>query len=212
MLARRGWSLLEILVVVAIIAVLGSVAAPAIQGIMQSTARQAAVDNVMAILDQARTLAVSQNRAAYVAFADETTDDAYRCRAMCIYLDDEDLTKISPVAQTGWLQLPSGICFRNDIPSLVNAPITEQSPLFVPPGAVAGKPFHYIKFNRTGAVEFPADTNALRLILSAGLITSSGKYISLAKAQAKAPLEQISIAHFSGRPKYQLVPQGGAGS
>jgi prepilin-type N-terminal cleavage/methylation domain-containing protein len=70
---QAGFSLLELIIVIAIIALLTSAGAPAISGLMNSGTANQNISQLSGILEQAREYAVSQNMYVWVAFHSGTT-------------------------------------------------------------------------------------------------------------------------------------------
>jgi len=182
------------LAVLAVLLLLMAATVPAVQGLTRSSRRVAAVEKVMALLDQARSTATAQGKAVYVVFADETAGDERDCRAAAIFMEPEDLS-MPPVALSGWNILPAGCRFLKNpaTPSLFTAPGETPPPLFALPGGNGSRALPYLKFSPTGAVAHPSQSQWTRLFLSAS------------SAATDAPADQISVALFTGRPKCQLA-------
>ncbi len=117
-----AFTLVEMLAVMGILVVLLAVTVPTFKGLNQGGARKAAVSNLMGALDRARTMAVSEGKAAYVVFyaarnppIGALTDPGSTPwgSAYAIY-QDLDNVNFAPVQRTPWIPLPSGVSFKVD--------------------------------------------------------------------------------------------------
>jgi type II secretory pathway pseudopilin PulG len=105
------------MVVIGIVGVLLVLLAPTIGSLSKSTGRRGAVSNLTSIIEQTRSLALSQSRNAYVAFAGEMPPNApppvareYAFRAFAVFQDNA--SGAGRVQVTKWQKLPQGISFR----------------------------------------------------------------------------------------------------
>lgn len=191
-----GYTIVEMLVVVGIIAVLLSMTVPAIQGLARSSGRRAAVNTVMAVFDQARALALSQRRPSYVVFGTELTmTDDTRFKSVAIFQDQTDAT-IPPVMVSKWISLPQGICFKNVNPSFVSAPTKSFT------CGSTTRTLPYVKFNSTGSVLEPTNPALLQVLFFQGFTATNGTQISTNSQQASIPQEKITVSFYTGRAKF----------
>src|ERR1700693_2696656 len=66
--AHRGFTLLELLVVIGIISILLVAIVPAVNSLSKSSGRKAAVNNLLGAIEQARVQAIKDGQAAYLVF------------------------------------------------------------------------------------------------------------------------------------------------
>ena len=181
----RGFTLVELLVVMAIIILLLAATLPALRGPMGVSSRRGAVNTLLGVLDQARALAISENRATYVVFprppsptgspgspstpsSSGTPASDKSARAYAVFADVDDLSK-PPQQRSNWFTLPTGIAFKVDegdgrTRTLLNYPLDPTPKTFVVPGGTGSTPVDiaqpYVKFDATGAVEHPTVSGA----------------------------------------------------
>jgi type II secretory pathway pseudopilin PulG len=201
----RAFTLLESLAVASLVAVLLGLSVSAVRGIVETSSRAAAVDQLMATLEGARMLAVSQGRASYVVFADASTGEDYRCRASAIFQDGEDLS-LPPVLRGTWKVLPQGYSLNGNpsLSSVFTAAPEAVSPSFKRPGDGLFAELPYIKFGETGAVLHPADSQFASLVLFPGFTDSNGSPVVKHSVRSNLPIERINLSVFTGRAKYVL--------
>ena len=117
---RTAFSLVEMLAVMGIIAVLLLATLPAMRGLSDSGSRRGAVGNMMAVLDRARMMAISDGLCTYVVFASKpaaggtssgSVNAALWGHAYAIYEDSDNVSFI-PVQKTPWMFLPRGVAFK----------------------------------------------------------------------------------------------------
>ena len=114
------------LVVMAIASILLVIAVVAGRGVGSTSARHAAVGNLMGVLDQARMVAISDGRPTYVVFASspggQTTDNttltpsmwgrAYALYEDPVLQDTSSAATFQPQQRSAWLYLPTGVAFK----------------------------------------------------------------------------------------------------
>ncbi len=199
--SRRGFTLAELLTVVAIISLLLAVAVPAFGTLIRNANRRASVDETLALLERARAEALTSGRAAYLVFADESAPAERRFRAAFICVEGEDLA-LPPQVVTPWRVLPAGVSYRVDAASALGAVAESPAPLFAPPGESGpARALPYIKFYPTGAVAHPGSAAEARLILFRGVTEADGSQTFTQRAD-EAP-EIIALSRFTGCARYQ---------
>ena len=116
---RRAFTLVEMLAVMAIIALMLLVTLPAFRGFNQAQGRRGAVGNLMGVLDRARMMAISDGLPTYVVFARKPIRDGTPVnpklwgQAYAIFQDKDDIN-FGIVQRTPWLYLPIGIALKMD--------------------------------------------------------------------------------------------------
>lgn len=181
---RAAFTLVEMLAVVAIIALLLVATLPALRGLNQSESRRGAVGNMMGVLDRARMMAISDGLATYVVFACQTPTgpqinaDLWG-RSYAIYQDSDNVT-FTPVQKTPWMSLPKGLAFKvteavtgtdstahSILTCFSSLPPQEADPAFPLSGAARANPadalgvkLPYWKFDGMGIATVPASVQA----------------------------------------------------
>lgn len=111
---RKGFSLLELLVVLGLLGVLATLSFPAWKSLLYSGARRTGESRIMETVEHARSEAISSSREVWVVFrhAVGRARDAERILA-------RDRGKISPLG--GWESLPPGITFHEGSKAIPDA-------------------------------------------------------------------------------------------
>ena len=165
----------------AIIALLILATLPALRGFNQTESRRGAVGNMMAVLDRARMMAISDGLATYVVFASKpaaggTSNGSVNANLWgqaCAIYEDSDNVSFIPVQKTAWMFLPKGLAFKvtedvtasgsSTVPAhsiltcYATTPPQTTDPSF-PVGSASGSgsvQLPYWKFDSTGVVTVP---------------------------------------------------------
>lgn len=227
---RPAFTLAEMLAVMGILTILLVVTVPAFRGLNQGGARRAAVNNLMGMLDHARTLAVSDGKATYVVFYASGTQvsgaqtdvvNGPWGRAYALY-EDHDNVSFNPEQKTPWTYLPAGMAFKVDsqIPSVTNktpdGTFFPVSPAFATGGATTLQ-LPYWKFDNTGAIaESTLNGNSsnatyLRVLMFPGSLKADGTEAATQQGASgsnlvAATLEEVDLNPVTGRAKYIVNP------
>src|SRR5206468_5031443 len=90
---RAGFTLLEIMVVIAIMVIVAAFMTPALTSLSKSNGRKAAMASLLGGIEQARAEAIKSGQAAYVVFPTftsgaQSTLDRYNYKSYAIFEDD----------------------------------------------------------------------------------------------------------------------------
>jgi len=209
--SRAGFSLTELLVVVAVIGIMAAAGLPALKGITGSTGRTGAINGLMSALDQARSAAILSGTNAYVVFPDPVVFGAlaatatfspskYVLRSYGIFRDaNPDLETNTATIQLGkWESLPQGIAL--DSTSVSALPQTTNLSVSLP-GSSASQTLaaRTIGFNASGGLIDPAATN--------GVTVYEGYWNGTKGVPAKPNriVDRITLNRFTGRAFLSLA-------
>ena len=211
---RSAFSLVEILVVLAMIAVLLVALVPALKSFGGSSARKSTANILLSLIEQSRVQAIRDGRATYVVFpaawsgssgiTDQAVLDRYFYKSAAIFEDAPDGSG-TKVQVGGWKTFPSGVSLRSEIAfpagnATSNAVWSADSFDFTP-GLATGQQFPYMKFDQTGALVSPtayAAGSPIHLRFFEGFVT--GTYETATTSTNKD--EVIDIAPLTGRATY----------
>jgi prepilin-type N-terminal cleavage/methylation domain-containing protein len=215
-----GFSLVELLTVIGVMAVLVGLTIPAISGARSTYNRKSAVDTVMTTIEQARVAALQNGENVYVMLA-LATDSGVSPDAMMVVGDPPiGSTATSEIYYTHWIKLPPNVRFltasgtiatslaNNFPPSTVTAfPVSQTTLPSIGGSPVSSYLITYLYFNSTGAVQYP--TTGLELALFEGTRSVSGIHYSqkavgpsaaaTKSLSATGLYEVIRLSQYSGR-------------
>lgn len=208
----KGFSLVELLTVVAVVAIMMAALAPSISGFSSSAGRRGAVNSLMNTFEQARVAALEVGRPVYVVFWRRVFPEY---DAFMVVREPEDITVSGWKYEqlTKWRKMPKNILFHQppvgqSILSVAGTGSFSQSSLPNPPALAAGESINVLGFNESGAVSFPAGGNRsqLKLIVSEGVRGNGGTeaMISSQKLQSGG-FEIISFSRFTGRSQLDVT-------
>jgi prepilin-type N-terminal cleavage/methylation domain-containing protein len=221
-LNRSSFTLLELLVVMAIIAVLFVALKPVVNSLSKSSGRKGAINSLTSTIEQARSLALTDARNTYVVFAALLPGSAtpgmiqdYSFRSYAIF--EDNASGAGTVQITKWQRLPIGISFRsvNEPPDangnsigtcLTSTSNTTTAPFSFPPlGSTSTLTCPYIEFDATGGVVQPATASPMRIIVFEGKVDTSANEMPTARESSGDPVrDEIQIERFTGRTKYVI--------
>jgi prepilin-type N-terminal cleavage/methylation domain-containing protein len=203
-----GFTLIEMLVVMAIMLIALGALIPAVTSLSKSNGRQAASSNLIGAIEQARAEAIKTAQPTYVVFpttlssTDPNLLQRYSYHSYAIFQDDP-LNPATPKQLSGWKPLPTGVSLRSAISSWSLASFQ-----FTPVGSPQSFPF--LKFNANGEVEVPTapPANVLLGIFEGYVASNSSEVITGAKDPSGNPLaaEYISVSRITGRAEPTAAP------
>ncbi|HTG28656.1 MAG TPA: type II secretion system protein, partial [Methylomirabilota bacterium] len=208
----RGFTLLELLVVMGIILIALAALVPAVTSLSKSGGRRAALNSLLGGIEQARAEAIKSSQATYVVFAifgagtAQTTLDGYNYRSYAIFEDDA-ANPGSVKELTAWKSLSTGVALRSaGIAPLSNLATSPPTFTFPPDRSATTTAFRYLKFNANGEVEAPA-ANVLLGIFE-GYVNGGSEVVTGAKDGSNNPLaaEYLMVSQFTGRAEPTASP------
>ena len=204
----RAFTLVEMLVVMIIILIALGALIPAVTSLSKSSGRQAATNNLIGAIEQARAEAIKSGQPTYVVFpttlssTDPNLVQRYSYHSYAIF-EDDPLNPATPKQLSGWKTLPTGVSLRSAISSWSLASFQ-----FTPAGSAQSFPF--LKFNANGEVEAPVAPPANVLLgIFEGYVASNGsEVITGAKDGSGNPLasEYLSVSRITGRAEPTAAP------
>ena len=219
----NGFSLLEMLVVVAIMAVMMSLLLPSIAGFSSTAGRRGAVNILMNTFEQARVAALESGQTVYVGFADaDFPVEDMKYAAFIVFREATDEEKSANanrkfVVLKKWTRLPKNISFKRVDSSLV--PKTTASSTIPDIDKLKnelGSAFSawtgncpVVAFNSSGAVAQPASN--LRIYLYEGYYAGGNDNFTRNKNIQESPsglFEQISLSRYTGRVQLDITATG----
>lgn len=199
-----GFSLLELLAVLGIMALLLGISLPSLLALTNQAGRKGAVTLMLNTFEQARASALEKGVNTYVGFAGESFPvESMRLRSFIIFRDsmDEDNTTNRFVPLTKWETLPKGVSFKNVTQSIVKAHAELMTDNSLPKVA-SGVSIPLLQYNPTGIIAAPTNANSLRLFLYEGSFQSPKDVF---QSPNQMYLERISFRRFTGRPELDIT-------
>ena len=200
-----GFSLLELLTVVAITSILLTLATPAISGFTSPAGRKGAVTIVMNTLEQGRVSAIETGRDTVVLFwkkngASSSQPDEPDALMVLRRNEADDAWE----STTRWIKLPTGVLFHGEDSG--SAILTSSITLTLPslPGNPASTQLRALHFTSSGAVKSPSGSSTgLYIAFTEGQRDTSGSVV--VKKQKSGGHEVISLARYTGRSTMDIV-------
>src|SRR5262249_53499280 len=114
--SRNGFTLLELLMVICIIAIAFAALIPAVTSLEKSGGRRAALNILLGGIEQARAEAIKSSQATYVVFpiftsGTQSTLDRYNYRSYAIF-EDNAASPGNVKQLTDWKSFPAGVALR----------------------------------------------------------------------------------------------------
>lgn len=208
----RGFSLVELLCVIAVIALMMALIAPAISGLSGTSGRRGAVNIVMNTLEQARVAALESGRDVHVLFFRNKFPEP---DSMMVVRETESGTgDFERLTRT--TKLPKGVLFHaapNSLIAQALPPAFDLNRVKPTPASSSYDGFSVLTFNSSGAVSFPSDsaTVARQLFLTEGIRGANESALTARKQQQTAPgggFEVISLSRYTGRAQLDISATG----
>lgn len=150
---RHAFSLVELLVVIAVIGILTALSVPAFRGLVGTSGVRGGTDLVLSALDEAQAVALEKGTNTYLAFPSDTQSR--------FILLTENGTQFQ-VLSTRWLKLPTGVQLSaNNIAFTSLNPPTNALPRI--DGSNAATPLRAIRYNRFGSIDGGGNDWQLRI-------------------------------------------------
>ncbi len=209
---QDAFTLIELLVVIGILAILFVAVLPVVNSLSKSSGRKGAISNITSIIEQGRSLALTDARNTYVAFATALPGSAppqmiqeYSYRAYAVF--EDDATGSTKLQVTRWQKLPTGISFRNQNESsgtgtcLTSANNTTTVTFSFPPlGSTIDCP--YLEFDSTGAIIQPATVSPMRIVIFEGNVNGGNESPTARESTGEPVRDEVQVEKFTGRAKY----------
>jgi len=171
-----GFTLVEMLIVIAIIAILSSLVVPAVRGLVGTTGVRGGVSSVLATLEQARNAAIEAGTDVYVGFPPADFPDPEAARSSLIVIrgprpatDPADET-FKPLSR--WIKLPQGVVVDASAANLLSPPEFEANA--IPRLAGQDVEVEAIRFDRFGRIRNGLDGGTLQLRVGEGVAGDGG--------------------------------------
>lgn len=203
---RSAFSLVELLSVMAVIAVMTSLLVPSIAGFSGTASRRGAVNTVMNTLEQSRVAALEAGSQVYVVFWRRVFPEP---DAMMVLRETDTGTGLYE-QMTKWTKLPKGVIFHQpsmgqSILSVNSSTVFDQARMPNPPSLAAGETLNAIVFNEVGGIAFPTAKANRKLIISEGVRGSGGTEALISdKKQNSGGFEIISLSRYTGRSQLDV--------
>jgi prepilin-type N-terminal cleavage/methylation domain-containing protein len=173
-----GFSLVEMLVVIAVIGILTGLAVPAMKGLVGASGLRGASNSITTAFDQARFAAIENSTATYIGFPSETFEStaspSLKHSSFIIFrAKSPNETDADPQfkALSRWITLPRGTLFGLSEASL-DSSIADEAAGILPQLDGLDVPVEVIKFDKYGKVV--GGTPDMKLIVGNGILDSSG--------------------------------------
>ncbi len=205
-----GFSLIEVLTVVAITAMLMTMAIPAISGFTSPAGRKGAVTIVMNTLEQARVSAIETGRETVVLFwkkngvAGFPPDEQDAVLVLRKSQDDSAWESISR-----WVKLPKGVLLdgADEDSAILQNDVSDLTTPSVPslPGSPNIDQLRFVRFTNSGSIWSPSGSSAGLYIAFTEGQRATGTDDLQPNKQKSGGKEVISLARYTGRSTMDIV-------
>jgi prepilin-type N-terminal cleavage/methylation domain-containing protein len=158
-----AFTLVELLVVVAIIGVLSSLMVPAMRGLVGVGGRRGGMNTLSSTIEQARLAAIENGTTVYVGFPFSAADPAAGYSSVVVFRDKIEGETKAIVPLSRWIRMPAGIYIESD--SLTNKTVAGEliPKLATSNGVVAVTQLSTMTFDRFGRLQLGDDTVEIRI-------------------------------------------------
>jgi prepilin-type N-terminal cleavage/methylation domain-containing protein len=167
-----GFTLVEMLVVAALIAVLSALTLPALRGLVGASGARGAVGSVLGTLEQARNAAIETGTDVYVGFPPSGFEDDTVSRSSLIVVrgprpatDPEDDSYL-PLSR--WIKLPQGVVVDASGANLIAPPDLSEGDLPLLNNQSVG--VEAIRIDRFGRIRNGLNGDDLKIVLGEGVV------------------------------------------
>jgi prepilin-type N-terminal cleavage/methylation domain-containing protein len=191
---RHGFTLLELMLVVALAAVMMGLVIPAVQGTLGMSGRRGGVSVAVNLVEQARLAAVENGVRTYLAFAPTNSDAEVRFNSLLILREKmpQESMAGSHVPLTKWIRLPQGIYYEG----LSNMVLLNATNFPRLAGASTTGSLRAMQFDRFGRL-FPRTGPAPTFRVGEGVLTGKGTATRVVFKGSN--YETISVQRLTGR-------------
>lgn len=209
--AAKGFSLVELLVVVAIIGLISGLAVVSFSGARSTYERKRAVSTVMDVVERARLAALQSGGSVYVVMALSRDAGASSDSIMVVGEPSLGSADTGKVLYTKWIRLPKTVRFRSSTDTLAVSQLPDSLSGSNAFPALGGNPtYAAFTFNSTGQIEYPVASN-LVLAFYEGMRTSDGTEKAMGgSSQATQGLSNsglydvILLSRYTGRVRTEV--------
>lgn len=198
---RRGFSLVELLAVLAVVTILMALMIPSFSGITGTAARRGSINILMNAFEQARTEALEKSARILVVMRRE---DGAAQDSFIVVRDDRSADRApgSPefVPLSRWQKLARGVLFFQAAGSLIGSGSVAAVPGLADslPGSVPAGELFAIGFNKHGQVAFPSQGSDLFLLIAEAQRPGNSQP-DVARGGSLAITERLSFRRYTGR-------------
>ncbi|MEI6033478.1 MAG: type II secretion system protein [Verrucomicrobiae bacterium] len=205
-----GFSLLELLAAVAVIALMASLVLPAVSGFSSAAGRRGAVNILMSTFEHARVAALEGGRPVHVILYRRNSPER---DAVMVVRDPEDGLPGSPFdCLTKWICLPPGVLLHDPgAPNILSQTLPAgfaAARLSPAPQLASGEAMNVVTFHESGGVDYPSGSTPCRqLYLSEGSRGAGGNEAAISdrKKSQGSGFEVISLSRYTGRAQFDVT-------